>query len=431
MEVYAPEVGAITSAGGNRVKQRICLLLLSGMLFLPSGAAAYTGTPQPSEQSLILIDESDTNSQPVVINDPIEENSENTPVFDWKEDYSCYAIFPNSILPQACTVTSKTIQPTCTAEGSVTYTASVESNGITYTDTKTVALDKLAHEPVTDPAVEATCTKTGLTEGSHCKNCGTVLSAQTVIPAKRHNKVTISGVKPTCTKTGLTEGIRCTRCGIILQNQETIPATGHRWSAKWVSRKATPTQNGMYSRTCTTCHVSEAVAQFPRLGYVATTTRTYTGSKLLTEVRVINSKGTRLSSSNFSVTYDNPNSKTPGIYGLTVTMHGSSYSGTLRATYKIRPKSTTMSKLTAQKGAFAAQWTKKTTQVTGYQLQYSLRKDSDVAVTKTVKSNKTTKLTVKNLKNKRNYYVRVRTYKQVGSNKICSVWSPWVRVTTK
>lgn len=430
MEVYAPEVDAITSAGGNCVKQRICLLLLSGMLFLSSGAAAYTGTPQPTEQSLILIDESDANFQPVVINDSTEENTENTPVFDWKADHSCDAIFPNSNRKE-CTVTSETVPPTCTAEGSVTYTASIESDGITYTDTRTVVLNMLEHEPVIDPAVEPTCTRTGLTEGSHCNNCGTVFVEQTVVPAKGHNKVTISGVKPTCTKTGLTEGTRCTRCDAILQKRETIPATGHRWSAKWVSRKATPTQNGMYSHTCTVCHAAETVGQFPRLGYVSASTRTYTGSKRLPSVRVINSKGTRLSDSHFSVTYDNPSSKIPGIYGLTVTLRGGSYSGTMRATYKIRPKSTDLSKLTAQKGAFLAQWKKKTTQVTGYQLQYSLRKDSDGAVTKTVKSNKTTKLTVKNLKNKRNYYVRVRTYKQVGSDKIGSVWSPWVRVTTK
>ena len=52
-------------------------------------------------------------------------------------------------------------------------------------------------------------------------------------------------------------------------------------------------------------------------------------------------------------------------------------------------------------------------------------------MTKTVKSNKTAKLTVKNLKKKRSYYVRIRTYKQVGSEKIGSVWSSWIRVTTK
>ena len=402
------------------------------MLFLPSGAAAYSGAPQPSEQSLILVDASDSASQPVVIHDPPEEDTENTPVFYWNEDYSsCYAVFPDSILPKACTVTSVTVEPTCTSEGSVTYTASIESEGKTYTDTKTVPLDKLEHEAVVDPAVKATCTKDGLTEGSHCENCGTVLVEQTVVPAEGHTKATIPGVKPTCTQTGLTESTRCSVCGAVLQKQEVIPATGHNWSEKWASRKATPSQNGMYSHTCTTCHLSETVGQFPHPKYVATSVRTYTGAVLTTEVRVINTKGSRLNPSNYTVSYDTPNNKKPGIYGLTVTMRGSMYSGTMRATYKIRPKSTEMIKLTADKGSFTAQWKKKTTQTTGYQIQYSLRKDSDGAVTKTVKSNKTAKLTVKNLKKKRNYYVRIRTYKQVGSEKIGSVWSSWIRVTTK
>ena len=42
------------------------------------------------------------------------------------------------------------------------------------------------HYPVTDPAVEATCTKDGLTEGSHCAGCGIVLEEQKVVPATGH-----------------------------------------------------------------------------------------------------------------------------------------------------------------------------------------------------------------------------------------------------
>jgi glucan-binding YG repeat protein len=38
------------------------------------------------------------------------------------------------------------------------------------------------HTVVTDPAVAATYTKTGKTEGSHCSVCGTVIKAQTVVP---------------------------------------------------------------------------------------------------------------------------------------------------------------------------------------------------------------------------------------------------------
>ena len=46
---------------------------------------------------------------------------------------------------------------------------------------------KKGHTVVTDPAVPATCTETGLTEGSHCSVCGKVLNAQTEIPATGHH----------------------------------------------------------------------------------------------------------------------------------------------------------------------------------------------------------------------------------------------------
>ena len=55
------------------------------------------------------------------------------------------------------------------------------------------------------PAVPATCTETGLTEGSKCADCGEVLNPQTEIPALGHNYV--NGT--------------CTRCG---QAQPSLPA---------------------------------------------------------------------------------------------------------------------------------------------------------------------------------------------------------------
>lgn len=42
------------------------------------------------------------------------------------------------------------------------------------------------HNAVADKAVEATCTKTGLTAGSHCSICGTVLQAQKPTALKAH-----------------------------------------------------------------------------------------------------------------------------------------------------------------------------------------------------------------------------------------------------
>ena len=56
------------------------------------------------------------------------------------------------------------------------------------------------HEVVIDEAVAATCTRDGVTEGSHCSKCGEVLEKQTVIPAMGHQYA----------------GGTCERCGDIL-----------------------------------------------------------------------------------------------------------------------------------------------------------------------------------------------------------------------
>ncbi len=69
-------------------------------------------------------------------------------------------------------------KPTCTAGGYTTHTCS--RCGHTYTDSETPAN---GHTEVTDPAVPATCTESGLTAGKHCSACSAVLVAQEVIPA--------------------------------------------------------------------------------------------------------------------------------------------------------------------------------------------------------------------------------------------------------
>ena len=80
---------------------------------------------------------------------------------------------------------------------------------------------------VTDPAVEATCTEPGLTEGQHCEDCGEVLTAQEEVPALGHTEEVDPAVEPTCTEAGLTEGKHCSVCGEVLVAQEEVPALGH------------------------------------------------------------------------------------------------------------------------------------------------------------------------------------------------------------
>ena len=118
-------------------------------------------------------------------------------------------------------------------------------------DPKTPCPD--GHTVVTDSSVQATCTETGLTEGSHCQICGEILTAQETIPAKGHTKETVKGKEATCTEAGLTDGTKCSVCGEVLTAQNTIPAKGHTWDDGTVTTEATCTKAGEKTYTCTAC----------------------------------------------------------------------------------------------------------------------------------------------------------------------------------
>nr|WP_325195727.1 leucine-rich repeat protein [uncultured Oscillibacter sp.] len=47
----------------------------------------------------------------------------------------------------------------------------------------------------------------------------------------QHTAVTLPGVAATCTGTGLTEGSKCSRCDYVIRKQTVLPATGHDYSA--------------------------------------------------------------------------------------------------------------------------------------------------------------------------------------------------------
>lgn len=86
---------------------------------------------------------------------------------------------------------------------------------------------------------------------------------------------------------------------------------------------------------------------------------------------------------------------------------------TTKNTETVKPKKTSIKKLSKGKKKFTVTWAK-VSGVKGYQIQYSSDKkfkknNKSVTVTK----QKTTKATVKKLKSKKKYYVRVRTYKTV------------------
>lgn len=104
---------------------------------------------------------------------------------------------------------------------------------------------------------------------------------------------------------------------------------------------------------------------------------------------------------------------------------------TTKNTKMVKPKKTSIKKLSKGKKKFTVTWAK-VSGIKGYQIQYSSDKkfkknNKSVTVTK----QKTTKATVKKLKSKKKYYVRVRTYKTVNGKKIYSSWSKVKSVKTK
>ena len=94
------------------------------------------------------------------------------------------------------------------------------------------------------------------------------------------------------------------------------------------------------------------------------------------------------------------------------------------------PAKTSISKLIKGKKAVTVKWKKKS-DVTGYQIRYSLKSSMKGSKTVTVKSAKTTSKKVKKLKKKKKYYVQVRTYKVVNGKTYWSSWSAKKSVKTK
>ncbi len=122
------------------------------------------------------------------------------------------------------------------------------------------------HTIVVDSAVAATCSATGLTEGSHCSVCGMVIKEQISIGMTSHHWVVDSAVAVTCTTTGLSEGSHCDVCGFVRSRQYEYPALGHEFSNYVYNNDATTIADGTETATCWRCGETDTrVAQGTKL----------------------------------------------------------------------------------------------------------------------------------------------------------------------
>ena len=105
--------------------------------------------------------------------------------------------------------------------------------------------------------------------------------------------------------------------------------------------------------------------------------------------------------------------------------YGSLYSDD---SFVIQPKAVSLKSLKRGKRKMTVRWYKKTEQVQGYEIQYARDKAFTQSVkTRTIKKNKTTSCTIKKLKKKKRYYVRIRTYK-TGEYTGETFYSEWSKV---
>ena len=139
-------------------------------------------------------------------------------------------------------------------------------------------------------------------------------------------------------------------------------------------------------------------------------------------------KGKKVASSNYEVSY---------AYNMYVGTARVTVSGTgnlinsRQLTFFIVPKATKLKKVKALSQGFQATWKENTVQTSGYQLQYSLKKNFKSSKKINIQYANSKTCTVKNLKGAKTYYVRIRCYNQVDGKMYYSAWSKAVTVKTK
>ena len=141
-----------------------------------------------------------------------------------------------------------TTKPSCTEKGIRTYTCKVCKA------TKTEDIEATGHDYKVKDHKDATCTETGYTGDTYCKDCDTKLSDGKEIPATGHQNKEVRDKKAaTCTKAGYTGDTYCKDCGELLKTGKETDALGHTWGKGKVTRKSTYTAAGQLTYTCSRC----------------------------------------------------------------------------------------------------------------------------------------------------------------------------------
>ena len=249
--------------------------------------------------------------------------------------------------------------------------------------------EECTHSDKVQVVIAATCTEQGAVQ-SRCADCDKLISQTFTAPLGHTMVITTPAKAPTCTTSGNTQAGYCTVCEYN-EVSTVIPATGHNFVNN--------------SANCLACGVANP-------NYVAPTQPTPSPTPSTTP------------------TQPTP-SPTPSTTPTQPNQNDTNTSNDENVTVISKPKSASIKKVKGAKKAVSVEW-KKVSGVKGYQVQVATNKKfKKNKKTVTIKKQKTTKTTVKKLKAKKKYYVRVRTYKIVNGKKVYSSWSKVKTVKTK
>ena len=130
------------------------------------------------------------------------------------------------------------------------------------------------------------------------------------------------------------------------------------------------------------------------------------------------------------VTFDR-GCKKVGVYHVKAELTGE-YMGSAEETFKIIPNRTRIVRLTPIVKGFKAEWKAQTVGTTGYQIRYTRDQNFETGLkTATVGRNTKVTRTIKDLGQRKTYYVKVRTFAKVDGVRLYSSWSKAKSVRTK
>ena len=341
------------------------------------------------------------------------ENSSCINGFERKEICTnCEKIFADETIPAGSShsMSQTVISPTCQSEGYTHHFCTI--CGYCYDDTKTEKVDHKYTNYVYNK--DATCTKDGTKTAACDYGCGETKTVTAPNTKLSHSFTVLieKEVPSTCAKEGHTAIYKCSNCSATQGGEKIEKNNDHIYK-----KTVTPPTYDAQGYTIYTCDIC---------GYSYKSDFT---DKLERPAEKPNENPT--TPINPPVSNSDLPSVAPSTSTITPNPSPTPNSATTAPKIVAKPKSVSIKKVKAAKKAISVEW-KKVSGVSGYEIQLATdKKFKKNKKTVTIKKQKTTKTTVKKLKAKKKYYVRIRTYKIVNGKKVYSSWSKVKSVKTK